>query len=150
VFGVGFGLQFAGLGYAEDISDVTAYFEFRQGHNLDGGSSVDIASMSVPIRMITYAFRPLFFHANGLLGLIVSFENLFQASLIFCATYLIMRGKKSQLSRFALLFFTSFTIISWFVLANTTANLGIATRQKWMFLPMLLVIAGSYFFKSRR
>lgn len=149
-FGLSFGLQFAGLGEAEGISDVTEYFETRQGHNLEGGSSVDIASMSVPMRMVTYLFRPLFFDAVGLQGLAVSVENLFLFIIVLGAVVFFFKGRGLMINRFAALFFVTFTVISWIVLANTTANLGIAIRQKWMFLPMLLMLASSYLFKSRR
>lgn len=143
IAGVVFGLQYAGLGDASGISDVAEYFEMRQGHNLGGGSSVDIAGMSVPMRLITYLFRPLFFDAPGLMGLVVSFENLIILILFLVFTSRLFTGK-SQLSAFSRTFFTLFVIVSLFVLANTTANLGIAVRQKWMFLPMLFVLMFSY------
>jgi hypothetical protein len=150
VAAVAFGLQYAGLGEAEGIGDVAEYFETRQGHNLGGGSSVDIASMSVPMRMITYLFRPFFFDAGGVLGLFVSVENLLLAILIISATLVVLKGRRVEVHRFAFILFASFAIISWVVLANSTANLGIAIRQKWMFLPMLLLLTISYTFKSRK
>ncbi len=150
VLGFGFGLEYAGLGQAEGLSDVGKYFETRQGLNLEGGSSVDIASMSVPMRMMTYVFRPFFFDAEGIFGLVVSFENFFLSCLILGSTFTILKRGKSKIDSFAFLFFLSFTIVSWFILANTTANLGIAIRQKWMFLPMLLLLAISSLYKVRR
>ena len=141
--GIVFGLQYAGLGGASGISDVADYFETRQGYNMSGGGSVDIAGMSVLMRLITYLFRPLFFDASGPLGLVSSFENL-----IILVLFLVFASRlfteKSQLSAFSRSFFTLFVIVSLFVLANTIANLGIAMRQKWMFLPMLFVLMFSY------
>jgi hypothetical protein len=149
-FGVGFGIQYAGLGEAESIGDLTEYFEKRQGYNLDGGSSVDIFSMSIPMRLLTYLFRPFFFDLGGRLGLVVSFENLFLLAIILSSIFMIFRGRRTALNRFAWFFFLSFIIVSWFTLANSTANLGIAIRQKWMFLPMLLLLALSYCFRVKR
>ena len=139
VAGIQFGLSYAGLGDASDLSDISDYFETRQGHNLGGGSSVDIAGMSVPMRLFTYMFRPLLFDANGIMGIAVSFEN-FAVLILLVMTLLKKKRPLSQLSPFAVTFYLTFAIISWFVLANTTASLGIAVRQKLMFLPMLVVL----------
>lgn len=147
ILAVQFGLQYAGLGDVSGMNDVADYFDQRQDYNLEGGSSVDISGMSVPLRLLTYLFRPLFFDANGILGLFVSFENLFLL-LIFSAATFKLKSTRSTLERFEITFFLLFSVASWFVLANTTANVGIAIRQKWMFLPMLLVLAFSYL--SRR
>lgn len=148
--GVVFVLQFVGLGDATSAIDIDEYFTVRQGHNLAGGSSVDIAAMSVPVRLLTYMFRPLFFDAGGLLGLVVSFENSLLFLLVVMAFALRLRGRRSQLDMFSFMFYLIFTCVALFVLANTTANLGIAIRQKWMFLPMLLVLACSYIFRKGR
>jgi len=136
---VQFGLVYAGLGDANNLSDVNDYFESRQGSNLGGGSSVDIAGMPVPIRMFTYLFRPLIFDAHGALGLIVSIENLALLALFFAVIFRTKRTK-STLGRFEFFFYLTFVLISWFILSNSTANLGIAIRQKIMFLPMLVVV----------
>lgn len=134
-----FGLNYAGLGDASGFADINAYFATRQGHNLGGGSSVDIAGMSVPMRLFTYMFRPLIFDADGIMGIVVSVENLALLMLFFAALFR-MKRTRSDLSRFAFMFYLIFAMASWFVLANTTANLGIAIRQKTMFLPMLVVL----------
>jgi len=146
---VQFGLNYAGLGDASDLSDVGDYFEVRQGHNLGGGSSLDIAGMSLPLRLFTYLFRPLMFDAAGILGLVVSIENLI---LLFLTVGVVFRKKrtKSVLGRFEIVFFLTFVLISWFILANTTANLGIAIRQKTMFLPMLIVLLLSFWQGGRK
>lgn len=143
IVAVGFGAQFAGLGEAAKIEDVGDYFQTRQAHNLGGGSSVDIASLSIPWRMMSYLFRPLFFDASGALGLVVSVENLFLIAIFGYAACMRFLGRRSTLDSCALSFFLIYSAASWFVLANTTANLGIAIRQKWMFLPMMFAIAFS-------
>lgn len=143
------GLQYVGLGDASRASDVAEYFVTRQGYNQGGGSSVDITGMSVPMRLITYLFRPFFFDASGLLAIVVSFENLFLLILFLVFTSRVFT-KRSTLLAVSRFFFTLFVIVSLFVLANTTANLGIAIRQKWMFLPMLFVLMFSYFGNRRR
>jgi hypothetical protein len=140
---VQFGLSYAGLGDARGVVDVNEYFEARQGHNLGGGSSVDIAGMSVPVRIFTYMFRPLIFDANGILGLVVSLENM-MLLLLLLATVFRTKRNGSNLGRFAFMFYLIFVAIALFILANTTANLGIAIRQKIMFLPMFVVLLFSF------
>ncbi|WP_114390297.1 hypothetical protein [Notoacmeibacter marinus] len=144
IWGSSLGLAYVGLDDASSVSDLTAYLEKRQGSNLEGGSSVDISSMSVPMRMATYIFRPLLYDATGLMALIVSIENLALFFVFALAIGLKINGARSRLDRFTFIFYLSFSSVSWFVLASTTANLGIAIRQKWMFLPMLLLLAMSY------
>ncbi|HCZ00129.1 MAG: hypothetical protein A3D16_18355 [Rhodobacterales bacterium RIFCSPHIGHO2_02_FULL_62_130] len=145
-----YGAEFAGLGDVSTLGDVDEYFSLRQSYNLEGGSSVDIASLSMPARLFTFLFRPLFFDASGLLGVAVSFENLFQLLLMAIAIALRFLGRKSRLDGFSFWFCALFAAASLFVLANTTANLGIAMRQKWMFLPMLMMLAFSYLGKGKR
>lgn len=147
---VTFGAQFAGLGEATSAEDIAEYFEERQGHNLEGGSSVYIAGMSIRMRLLTYLYRPFFFDAGGLMGLVVSFENLVIVLVTLSALGLWLLGRKSQLERFPLLFFVVFSAVALFVLANTTANIGIAIRQKWMFLPMLLLLSVSIIFRPKK
>lgn len=134
-----FGAEYAGLGIGTSTLDLTEYVSARQQSNLEGGSSVDIASMNVPARMFTYAFRPLFIDAAGMLGLVVSFENL-ALLLIFILSMIHLAKRPLILPNFETMFFMLFCLVSWLLLANTTANLGIAVRQKWMFMPMLLML----------
>lgn len=140
ILGVQFGLSYAGLGVTDSPGEIADYFESRQSHNLEGGSSVNIADMSIVVRMFTYLFRPLLFDANGLLGMVVSFENLLLLTLLV-SVFFRRGGNRSSLSNFERVFLVVFVSASWFVLANTTANLGIAIRQKLMFMPMLIVLA---------
>lgn len=141
VWSMGLALNYVGLDEGQGVGDVVEYIESRQDHNLGGGSSVDIASISVPVRLFTYLFRPLFFDAPGLFGILISFENLFLATVFLWALTARRRGRVLGISRFALMFYIVFGFTSWVLLANTTANLGIALRQKWMFLPMLLMVS---------
>lgn len=154
VWSMGLALNYVGLGENTSVGEMTEYIESLQYHNLEGGSSVDIANMSVPVRLFTYLFRPLFFDAPGLLGILISFENLFLATAFLATVFLWAltarrRGRVLGLSRFALMFYIVFGFTSWVLLANTTANLGIALRQKWMFLPMFLMVSLSVIASAR-
>jgi hypothetical protein len=105
-----FVVQFIGLGDAISLTDIEQYAEERQGYNLEGGSSVDITQMLVPMRLLTYLYRPFFFDAGGLMGLIVSFENLFIAIVTLSALGPALVGRTSRISKFSVIFFAIFFI----------------------------------------
>jgi len=140
------------IGFSETpgFHQVTSYFNSRMSANLEGATSFDLESMSQPIRFFSYLFRPLYFDIDGPLGLIVSFENSLLLLLLSCSLLFASLGKKSSLPAFSFTFFLSYSFLSLYVLSNTTANLGIAIRQKWLFLPMIILISLSTLFKSRQ
>lgn len=139
-----FALEYVGLENASGTADFVDYVEQRQNANTEGGSSVDLVGMSVPVRLFTYLFRPLFVDAGNVLGLASSVENLVLLLIVAIAVFSIFGRKRSVLPNFAWVATLLFSLLTWGVLANTTANLGIATRQKWMFVPLLLVWLLSY------
>lgn len=131
-----FALQYAGVADAS-VAGVTEYMEQREGYNMDGGGAVDISSMSVPVRVATYLFRPFPHEARSIPQLAASADNLilifvFVAGLV--GIFVRRSVRQLDLNYFAL----TYSALALFVLAMTTANLGIAVRQKWMFVPVLL------------
>lgn len=139
-------LNYIGLSEADDLSDVDSYVDKRQSSNLSGGSSVDIASMSLPMQIITYLFRPLPFEAHTLFALIASFDNVILLILAIIGLFSYFKKNKPSIESNRIFLWVYF-LICLTVLAMTTANLGIAMRQKWMFVPvfifLLLSIIGS-------
>ena len=146
IVGVLLGARYAGIWEATSISE---YIERRQEANLGHDTSIDISSMSVPMRAFTYMFRPFFFDAPGALGMIVSLENLLLLMVTLVCVWSALRNKP-RLSRFEWMFLLTFSGVSILVLSNTTANLGLALRQKWMFMPMYLVLLLAYLNGNRR
>lgn len=130
--------RFVGL---EDTSleSVSAYIDKRQGYNLQGGSSIDIASMNYPMQMFTYVFRPLPFEAHSIVALITSIENTILLLLFLLIGFKSKFDFRVLLENKNLWLFT-YAFLTCTVLALTTANLGIATRQKWMFMPVVLYL----------
>ncbi len=139
-FAVFFGMDYAGVGSSANLGDINSYIEKRQGYNLEGGGSVDISTMILPAKLFTYAFRPLLLDANSVMSLIASGENLVLL-VLFAAGLFGVILRRSCISAFGILFLAIYISVSWLLLAETTANLGIAVRQKLMFLPMLLLLA---------
>ena len=130
--------QYIGL----DESSADGYMDYidkRESVSQTGRSAVDISSMSYPMKMFTYIFRPLPFEAYSVTALVNSIEN---TLLLFAFVYIIIKTRfkirpfiqDKNMWLFAYLMLTSS------VLALTTANLGIATRQKWMFMPVIIYL----------
>lgn len=138
-FIISYTLDVLQLGYSTSTSDIGEFVEGRQTANMEGGSSIDIANMSIPLRLLSYLYRPLFVDANGILGAIASSENLALLGLSIAALFK-LRFRIEQFSSIAQSFLVVYCFSSWIVLANTTANLGLASRQKWMILPILLLL----------
>ena len=132
-------MQYAGLGDAQNAADIEAYIEQRQGYNLEGGSSVDISSMSLPMQLFTYLFRPLPFEANSIFALAASVDNIILLFLFILGAIAIFK-KSKPLVESNRAFLWIYAVIVLFILATTTANLGIAMRQKWMFAPILIFL----------
>ncbi|GHD05615.1 hypothetical protein GCM10016234_01890 [Tianweitania populi] len=76
-------------------------------------------------------------------GLISGLENMFLIGLFlyFIRNAIYGRSILPAFPRYFLIIFSGTTLV---ILALTTANLGIALRQKWMFMPMLLLLGFSY------
>lgn len=142
-------IRYIGLEGNVSSEGVISYVEQRQSYNLSGGSSVDIASLSVPVRLLVYMYRPFFFDAHSLFGVVTSLENLILLLITVMSAWGVIK-RRSSLSRFQRISMVLYVLFSWIILANTTANLGIALRQKIMFTPMLLLVMTSYLPRRRQ
>lgn len=134
-----FALTYAGLGDASSSGDVMAYIEKRQGFNQAGGGGVDISSMSPPMQLFTYLFRPLPFEAHSIFALASSLDNVVLLGLFVMGIRRVFTYR-SPYPRENRVFLWTYAIAAWVILALTTANLGISVRQKWMFTPVLLYL----------
>lgn len=134
-----FALQYAGVGQTADVDALVNYVETRQGYNQQGGGGVDISSMSLPMQMFTYMFRPLIFEARSIFQLAAAVDNIILGILFLFGGVAITKGRKSPVPD-TRLFLWVYALLAWVVLAMTTANLGIAMRQKWMFAPVLIYL----------
>ncbi|WP_290522430.1 hypothetical protein [Alcanivorax sp.] len=144
------GLSYAGVGGEADASDVMEYIEGRQGHNLKGGGAVDISSMSPPVQMFTYLFRPTLIEARNLFSLAAALDNTILLFLFVAGGWaLVKKPLPPHLLAHNRMFLWIYSFCAWLILAMTTANLGIALRQKWMFTPMLIFLLISVIGRSR-
>ena len=126
------------------------YIEGRQGHNLKGGGAVDISSMSPPVQMFTYLFRPTLIEARNLVSLAAALDNTILLFLFVAGGWAILKKPlPPHLLTHNRMFLWIYSFCAWLILAMTTANLGIALRQKWMFAPMLIFLLISVIGRSR-
>jgi hypothetical protein len=131
---VPFALKYAGVDNTAEASDLSSYIAMRQNSNLDGGSSVDIASMPLPIKMFTYLFRPLPNEARSITTLFASIDNILLLFIFILGFKHVRRFTADGTNRTYMWTYSFGTLL---ILSLTTANLGIAMRQKWMFVPLL-------------
>lgn len=109
----------------------------------DAGSGIDIESYSLPYQIFTFLFRPLFFDAPGLLGLVVSVENVFY--LLLTLSILNPKGIRYLFTGNFLIKTASLSFITVSIaLAQISGNLGIAIRQKSQVMPLLIFVICSF------
>lgn len=150
VFLIPFGLNYAGVGEDAGAEDVMQYIESRQAHNLKGGGAVDISGMTPPVQMFTYLFRPTLIEARNLFSLAAALDNTILVFLFVVGGWaLIKKPLPPHLLGHNRMFLWIYSLCAWLILAMTTANLGIALRQKWMFAPMLIFLLISVIGRSR-
>ncbi len=130
-------LGMAGLQDSENLISGFQDFSEDQAEGLaQAGSGVDMSSYPLPLKLFTFWFRPLFFDAPGILGLITSFENLVYLLLfikILKKDFLKFVRKAHFMVKMSLIVFLSGSI----ALSLVMSNLGIIIRQKsmvWYFL----------------
>ena len=106
-------------------------------------SGVDMSSYSLPFKLFTFWFRPLFIDAPNMLGIITSFENLLYLLLflkIIKKDFLkfLKRSPAPVKMSFVVFFMTSFAMT--FVMSN----LGLIMRQKSMVMYFIFFVIYYY------
>ncbi len=102
------------------------------------GTGVDIQNYSLPMKLFTFWFRPLFVDAPGVMGFISSIENLIYLYMFFILiTELI--GIWNELNGWFKISLFVFLIAS-LALAQISGNLGIAMRQKAQVMPLFFIV----------
>ena len=125
----------------EDFQDFTS--SRAEGLSEDAGSGVDMANYPLPVKLFTFWFRPLFFDAPGILGLIVSAENLLYLILAFKIVkrdFITFIRKSPSLVKMSFVVFFMTSLAMTFVMSN----LGIIMRQKSMVMYFLFFVIYYY------
>ncbi|MCD9853808.1 hypothetical protein LUD75_03785 [Epilithonimonas sp. JDS] len=102
------------------------------------GSAIDISSYPFPLKVITFWFRPLFFDARNINGLIASAENLILL-IIFIKAMRSNPLRAFKAAPFVVKGLVFFVIVGTLAFSQSLGNLGIMIRMRNMFLPGLII-----------
>jgi len=137
-------LGMAGLNETENLVEGFEEFsEDRGGELAKSGSGVDMTNYPILLKLFTFWFRPLFFDAPGILGLIVSAENLIYLLLfikILKKDFIKFLGKSPVSVKMSITVFLLASIAMSFIMSN----LGIIMRQKSMVMYFLFFVIYYY------
>lgn len=101
-------------------------------------TGVNIQDYGLFMKMFTFWFRPLFVDGQGMMGLIVSFENLLYLYMFFLVVKQGFTYWRDWNGYFRICLF--FFIFGSVALAQVTGNLGIAMRQKAQLMPFFFIL----------
>ena len=124
---------------ADEIFQDSTTLSNRAASLSTSGSGVDISNYSLPMKLFTFWFRPLFFDAPGILGIIVSFENIFYLlifSKLFRWNFIDYFKQSDHVVKASFLTFLGVS----FALAQISGNLGIAMRQKSQVMILMMFV----------
>ena len=104
------------------------------------GSGVELSSLPYPLQVFTFLYRPLFFDAGNILGILASVENV--VWLVLTINYL--RNRPFLVwknSHYFILGAFLYWLIGALAFAPSMSNLGIIIRERNMFLPAFILFA---------
>lgn len=129
------------LGY--DPNNVVASFEeetaLNRGRLQTSGSGVDMGSYSMPMKLFTFWFRPLFIDSPNVIGLVVSMENalyIYMFSRIVNKDFIKYIRIAPAMVKMSAVVFISISLSMTFVMSN----LGIIIRQKSQIMYFMLFV----------
>lgn len=131
-----------------DAESVSGFLEYQQSLGEAHGAGDDLQSLPFPMKVATLLFRPFFFDAKGIMGLVASFENLVLLLLFGWAAMqwrMLIRlvGRVYHVS-----FCLTFSAVLTIGLALINYNVGLGQRQKMMIMPaVLLVVVTLYLYR---
>jgi len=133
------------LGY--DPNNLVESFEeesaLNRGRLETSGSGVDMGSYSMPMKLFTFWFRPLFIDSPNLLGIAISFENalyIYMFSKVVRKDFLTYIKIAPAMVKMSAVVFISISISMTFVMSN----LGIIIRQKSQIMYFMLFVVVAF------
>lgn len=130
------------LGY--DPNNILESFEEESALNAhrlsySAGSAVNMSSYSLPMKLFTFWFRPLFIDSPNFLGIVVSFENalyIYMFSKIFSRDFITYIKDAPAMVKMSGVVFISISISMTYIMSN----LGIIIRQKSQIMYFMLFV----------
>ncbi|WP_452603018.1 hypothetical protein [Pontimicrobium sp. MEBiC06410] len=119
----------------DSINNALSRFSSRGARSNMPGSTVNFAKSHFLIKMFAFSYLPLFKYADNIFKYIVSLENL--SLIVLFLGYFIKGGKYKFFKKgeLYLKIMLVYSILTCFVLSLTIYNLGLSTRQKYMYIP---------------
>lgn len=136
-------MSFAHLDSENVMESFDQFSSTRSVELAKAGSGVDISNYPLVLKLFTFWFRPLFIDSPGVLGLIISFENLFYVFItgkLFQKGFFVFLRKSSAIVKTSLVVFLATSL----ALSGTLSNLGIIMRQKSMVMYFLFFLILSF------
>lgn len=135
---VPFVLWYAGLEGVTDLTDLQDNIEDRTTNYAGSTGFVDLSALPWPLRMVSYLFRPLPYEARSITQFLASGQNMLFLLVVVMLLWQV-RHARAHWRDFGVLALLLFALAAWVPLGVGTSNLGISVRQKWMFVPALLL-----------
>lgn len=137
-------LAVVNLDNSSDLVEDFVQFTSKRAEDLNNaGSGVNMAGYTFPEKIFTFWFRPLFFDAPGILGIIISIENFIYLLLfikIIKFDFLTYLRESIIAVRMSMILF----ILTSFAMTFVMSNLGIIIRQKSMIMYFLFFVIYNY------
>jgi hypothetical protein len=133
------------LGY--DPNNIVESFEEESALNSQrlqsAGSAIDMASYSLPFKLFTFWFRPLFIDSPNIIGLVVSMENalyIYMFSKVVNKDFIKYIQVAPAMVKMSAVVFISISLSMTFVMSN----LGIIIRQKSQIMYFMLFVVVAF------
>ena len=116
------------------------FINIRENKFISDTAGVEISNMNPLIKIFTYLYRPLPHEVNNFFQFYVSLENIFLILLTVLGMAGIIFSEYKFSNNQSIILLLSYSFITILILSFTSANLGINSRQKWMILPVILIL----------
>ena len=122
-----------------DFNSILRFLDMFQDLYTENYATALYSDVNIFLKSLYYIFLPNIFFLKdmNLFFLLVAFENTLLVILFLkVITFKILSLKNLKSYSFLILF----SLIALFLLSYVTSNLGIAARQKWIFLPVIFIM----------
>ena len=123
-----------------NLNILSDFINIRENKFISETAGVNISNMNPIVKIFTYLYRPLPYEINNYFQLYVSIENVFLILLSLIGIFGFIFFNSKIITNQSIIMLVLYTIITVIILSFTSANLGINSRQKWMILPVILVL----------
>ncbi len=136
-------LEYSGLG--ENPLENYALLSKRYSNFFEStGASIDMSDYSIPFKLFTFLYRPLFIDIPNAFSIITSCENLllliFSVRLVFSRIFYKLIFMQNLIYRFSLFYI----LLSSLILVHTGNNLGTFSRYRNVIIPFILILFAAY------